>query len=399
MNVHEGRGFLIHTGIDTPFKGWLTACQLDACVPIASASWEALRNLADLSCLMPGGLSLIWNAPVSWINNLNYDVRAGFIKGLEHIPGMTLHICDDSFATLIQEPSTIWYHSTTPPNGAIGLAWRKGWLGWTSEDWSGWFLSGSGNSVSNKILEQGDMLASYLWGEVILPLGALEHLDSAEVAAVMAERQGQVEHGFSQRIDAEAWPVPFPFQRRRTGWRVSLLGGREFQMSGGSWERAATLVKAFTRSLGEILRCRIYLAVSDDLSAAITLGQQAMWEGLPWRSTLPLPPEVPSFTPGLGSNPREPSSIETRSMFPAVIAKILDESPIVCLRVPGIPMDTAIKVFLEGMDYAPAIKWLPPGIAPPGPFLSSSVWAPAQSYPILVDTTNVVQPLLFDDLS
>ena len=399
MNIYEGRGFLVYTGVDAPFRGWLTACQLDSCVPIASAPWEALRSLADLSQLMPGGLSLFWNVPVAWINDLNSDVRLGFMKGLGHIPGMTLHVCDDSFGPLIQEPSAIWYHSAVAPHGAIGFAWRQGWLGWASEGLFDWLLSDPGDFLKGKPFESYDVSPGYLWGEVVLPLGALEYLDPAEVATVMAERQGQVEYGLSQRIDAEAWPTTFPFHRRRTGWRVSFLGGREFQVAGGMWKKVAVVAKNFSQYLGKALHCRIYLTVSDDLSAASTLGQQAIWEGFPWRSALPLPPEVPSFTPGLGSDPRDPSPIETRSMFPAPMAKILDEPPIVHLRVPGVPMDTAVKVFLEGMEYIPAIKWLPPGIPPPPPFLPGRTWAPAQTYPVLVDTTNVVQPPLFDDIN
>jgi len=404
MRVHEGKGFLLRTGEDAPFAGWMGARQLDAGVSIFSAPWEVLRNLSDLSRLMPGGLALLWNAPAAWIAELAPDVRAGFLKGLGHLPGLTLHVRDEAFGALLQEPSAVWHHGPVPPSGALGLAWRQGWLGWVPDSGASWSLpelgvASGGPSAGPVGAESGpdDVAPGYLWGEVVLPLGALEHLDPAELAAVLAEHQGRVEQGLSQRIGADAWPAAFPFQRRRTGWRVAFLGGREFQLAGGSWERAAALAGGLAQHLGLALRCPIHLAASGDLSAATALGQQAMWEGLPWRNALPLPPASPAFTPGLGANPREPSPLESRAAFPGPMAQVLGELPAVQLRVPGVPMEGAVAVFLGGLGHVPAIQWLPPDLPPPGPFLPGRPWTPAKAYPRLADTTQVLQPSLFDD--
>jgi hypothetical protein len=397
MKVLEGRGYLLRAGLDAPFGGWLGVRQLDAGNAISSAPWEALRTLADLARLMPGGLSLLWNAPVAWITELAPEVRAGFLKGLGHMPGLTLHVRDD-FGALLHEPAAIWHHAPRPPTGALGLAWRQGWLGWVPEPGPGWSLPGLGAAACAEHPDSDEVSSGFLWGEVVLPLGALEHLDPAELAAVLAEHQAQAEQGLSQRIGADAWPAVCPFQRRRTGWRVAFLGGREFQLAGGSWERAAELARSLAEQLETALRCPIHLAASADLTAASSLGQQAMWEGLPWRNALPLPPKAPCFTPGLGADPREPSPLESRAAFPGPMAAVLGETPAVCLRVPGVPMEGAVRGFLAGLEHRTAIQWLPPELPPPGPFLPARPWAPAKAYPPLADPAQSLQPSLFDDL-
>ena len=393
MKIHEGRGFLVRAGTDAPFAGWLGARQLDAGVSILSAPWEALRTLADLARLMPGGLALLWNAPPAWITDLAPEARAGFLKGLGHTPGLSLHVRDQGFGALVLEPAAVWLHANQAPTGALGLAWRQGWMGWVPETGPGWALPGLGSTAAQDGDEGG---AGYLWGEALLPLGALEHVDPAELAAVLAEHQGQAEQGLSLRMGAEAWPARLPFTRRRTGWRLGFLGGREYQLAGGSWERAAARAGDLARSLETALRCPIHLAASGDLEAANRLGQQAMWEGLPWRNALPLPPAAPCFTPGLGADPREPSPLESRCAFPAPMAEVLGEPPVIPLRVPGVPMEGAVAVFLAGLEHVPAIRWLPPDLAPPGPFLPGLPWAPARAFPPLADPTQVLQPSLFD---
>jgi hypothetical protein len=421
MRVHEGRGYLLRTGTDTPYAGWLGARQLDAGASLASAPWEALRTLADLAGLMPGGLALLWNAPTAWITDLGPEVRAGFLKGLGHLPGLTLHVRDQAFGTLLQEPAQVWFHAPGPPSGALGLAWRQGWLGWVPEPGPGWSLPGLGatgtagpaaprrpgptqpplprvDGAGADLPGDEEVVPGYLWGEALLPLGALEHLDPEELTAVLGERQGQLEQALSQRIGAEAWPAAVPFLRRRTGWRLAFLGGREFQLAGGSWDRAGEQAATLAERLGATLRCPIHLAVSDDLGAANTLGQQAMWEGLPWRNALPLPPAAPCFTPGLGADPREPGPLATRAAFPAAMAQALTETPVVHLRLPGVPLEGAVAVFLGGLERWPAIRWLPPDLAPPGPFLPGRPWAAARTYPALADPAQVLQPALFDDL-
>jgi len=420
--IHEGRGFRLRCGVDAPFAGWLGARQLDAGVSIFSAPWEALRSLGDLVRLMPGGLALVWNAPVTWITDLAPEVRAGFLKGLGHLPGLTLHLRDERWGALVQEPAALWHHGPRPPSGALGLAWRQGWLGWVPEPGPGWSLPGLGgpgrpapasgpegdpggkpglvlpDSGAEEAWRDADVAPGWLWGEVVLPVGALEHLDAAGLAAVLGEHQGQAEQGFSQRIDAGAWPPAFPFQRRRAGWRVALLGGREFQLAGGTWERAAAQAGDLARHLGAALRCPIHLAAADDLAAAVGLGRQAMWEGLPWRNALPLPPETPCFTSGLGGDPREPGPLAARGAFPEPMARILDETPAVHLRVPGVPTEGAVATFLGSLERIPAIRWLPPGLAPPGPFLPGRPWSPAGAYPLPAGPAQGLQPSLFEDL-
>ncbi len=422
MRIHEGRGFLLRCGVDAPYGGWLGVRQLDAGVSIFATPWEVLRALGDLARLMPGGLALLWNAPSAWIEHLPPDVRAGFLKGLGHLPGLALHVRGDGFGALLQEPANVWCHARRPPTGALGLAWRQGWLGWVPDPGPAWSLPGlgvagaaegdpaaHGHPPLGPAPGKGDLAAEaahlgedvapgFLWGEVVLPLGALEHLDPEELAVVLAEHQGQAEQGLSLRISADAWPVPVPFQRRRTGWRVALLGGREFQLAGGSWDQAGAQALALARHLGGALRCPIHLAAADDLRAASILGQQAMWKGLPWRHALPLPPAAPCFTPGLGADPREPNPLAARCALPGPMAQALDETPAVVLRVPGVPMEDAVQAFLGGLDRVPAIRWLPPGLPPPGPFLPGRPWAPAKACPALGDLAQAHQPALFDDL-
>lgn len=391
MIVREGRGYLLRTGLDAPFGGWIGIRQLDAAVSIYSAPWEALRLLGELSALMPGGLALLWNAPVAWFAEFSPEARAGFLKGICHLPGLSLHICDEGFGSLLHEPASVWHHSRRQPSGSLGLAWRHGWLGWIPDPGPGWSLPGLGHTGD-------EPAAGAIWGELLLPLSALEHLDPAELSATLAEQQARMEQCLSLRMGEHAWPAAFPFQRRRTGWRVAFLGGREFQLAGGSWDRAAERAGHLAAQLAEDLRCPIHLAAAADPAAAIRLGQQAMWEGLPWRNVLPLPPDVPSFTPGLAADPREPSPLESRSGFPAAMAELMGERPVVLLRVPGVPMEGAVAAFLAGLEQVPALRWLPPELPPPGPFLPERPWAPAAGYPPLVDTTQMLQPSLFEDL-
>ena len=400
MKIREGKGYLLRTAEDAPYAGWLGVRQLDAGASLPLAPWEALRNLADLAQLLPGGLSLLWNAPVAWISELPFEVRAGFWKGLCHLPGLTLHFRNEgledlnALGALIQEPLNAWYHGARPPSGQLGLAWRQGWLGWVPEAEAAWTLPATGVSEP----AQGEELApGFIWGELILPLGVLTHLDPADLATVLAEAQAQAERALSQRMGADAWPLAFPFQRRRTGWRVAFLGGREFQLAGGSWERAATLARELAAHLESALRCPIHLGACNDPVAAAFLGQQAMGEGLPWRNALALPPAPASFTLGLGADPREPSPLESRSTFPAPMAAVLLETPAVRLRVPAVPMEGAVASFLGGLQRVPAIRWLPPEIPPPGPFLPDSPWALAKAFPALADAALVTQPSLFDD--
>ena len=57
--------------------------------------------------------------------------------------------------------------------------------------------------------------AGALWGELTLPVGALGQLEIPELVRVLAEAQARLERDFSHRLSSGAWPVAFPFHRRR----------------------------------------------------------------------------------------------------------------------------------------------------------------------------------------
>jgi len=122
-----------------------------------------------------------------------------------------------------------------------------------------------------------------------------------------------------------------------------------------------------------------------------------MNEGLPWRSALPMPPAPPSFTPGLGADPRDPVPLEARCAFPRPLAEILGP-PSVRLRVPAVPLEGAVAAFLSGIQPPPGVRWFPPDVELPGPFMAERPWAPCAAYPAPADTTQALQPRLFDDL-
>jgi hypothetical protein len=386
----EGRGYLVQTGHDVPYAGWGGVRALDASFSVATAPWEGLGVLAQLAGGLPRGFALIWDAPLDWIRDLPPEARAGYWKVLTHTPGLSVHVRDEAVAGLIREPGRVAFHAPRMPVGALGLAWRQGWTGWVPEETGWWTLPGRGRAADTES-------PAWLWGELILPLGAVEHQDPSELARVLEDAQARSEKAISLRMEAGAWPLAMPFQRRRTGWRVSFLGGREWQLSGASWDRAAEAVKALIAHLEKALRCPIHPGVCADHRAAADLGRQAMNEGLPWRSALPLPPASPSFTPGLGADPRDAVSLEARCGFPRSLAEVLLPAE-VHLRVPAVPLEGAVQAFLAGLQTPPALRWFPPDVEPPGPFTPDRPWAVLKDCPPLADTTQVLQPSLFDDL-
>ena len=392
MTTLEGRGYLLLTGGDVPYAGWGGVRTLDASFSLATAPWEGLSVLADLSGLLPRGYSLLWDGPLEWMAGLAPEARPGFWQMLTHTRGLTVHVREEAFAQLVHGPARARFHAPRPPRGELGHAWRQGWIGWipsepVPETWS---LPGKGVASDAEV-------PGWLWGELVMPLGALEHLVPADLARVLEEAQAQAEKAISLRMEAGAWPRAFPFQRRRTGWRVAFLGGREWQLSGASWDRAAERIRELVAHLERALRCPIHPGVCSDAQAAFALGQQAMNEGLPWRAALPLPPAPPSFTPGLGADPRDPVTLEARSAFPQPLADFLPP-PEVRLRVPAVPMEEAVSAFLGGFQAPPAIRWFPPDVEPPGPFMPEWPWAKLQDYPPLACATQALQPSLFDDL-
>lgn len=392
MRRAEGRGYLLLSGGDVPYAGWGGVRALDRCLSFATAPWESLAVLVGLATSMPGGFDLLWDAPVAWMTQLPPEVRAGLWKVLTSTPGLTLHARDAAFASLLRAPAHLAHHGPAVPSGDLGHAWRQGWLGWVPEPAAApsWILPGKGEAEAQEA-------PGWLWGEAILPLGALEHLDPGDLARAMEDAQAHSELAIAHRLDAGAWPKEaVPFHRRRAGWRLAFLGGREWQLGGGTWERAAERIRELAERLGASLRCPIHAGVSSDFQAASDLGRQAMNEGLPWRAPLPLPPALPTFTPGLGSDPRDPVTLEARCAFPAPLAAVL-APPSVLLRVPAVPAEGAVATFAGGFTRPPALRWLPPEAELPGPFLPERPWAPADRYPAVADTTQGRQRALFED--
>lgn len=389
MSLLEGRGFLVHYGSDAPFTGWITARQLETVAPLSSAPWMAFQALSALAQLFPGGLSLLWDLPQASLAGL----PQAFWTVLGHLPGLTLHVREEAFAECLEGPVQGWFHGPLPPKGLLGQAWRQGWIGWMPESGPAWSLPGIGKAV----VLPDEPRAGCHWGEVVLPLGALQDVKAEEIAPLLGDIQAGLERNLSLRMSARAWPEVFPFQRRRTGWRIAVLGGREYRSANGSWEEAGILLERLTEEMARLLKCPIQLATSHDPEAASRLGHQAMREGQPWRYSLALPPASPTFTPGLGTDPREPSPLESRVAFPDTLAPLLAHPPIAQLRVPHLPAETAVTAFLRGLHPVPAIRWIPPEVPPPGPFLQGRPWAPSAAFVPLADVTQALQPRLFAD--
>ncbi|HLO67549.1 MAG TPA: hypothetical protein VK188_11055, partial [Holophaga sp.] len=196
MRRSEGRGWLLLTAEDAPFAGWGGVRALDQAWSLASAPWEGMGALVRLAGLLPGGFGLLWDAPVAWLQDLPPDVRAGCWKILTQTPGLTLHVRDEAFAPLVREPGRISFQDRRVPDGELGQAWRKGWIAWTpAPAGSGWELPGLGAA-------QDGEPPSWLWGELVLPLGALEHLDPADLARTLEEAQARSEKAISLRMEA-----------------------------------------------------------------------------------------------------------------------------------------------------------------------------------------------------
>jgi hypothetical protein len=388
----EGRGFLVCTAADTPWSGWLGLRALDLKMSLRTAPWLALGALAEVCEALPGGLALLWDAPSTWLMEQPAEHRSAFLGLLARLPGLSLHVQDGDMFQDLDGPLRVWLHTPEPPVGQLGHAWRQGWLGWVPQEGAQWRIPGFGDTDS----PDGEAESGALWGEVILPVGALAHLDPEELVRVLAEAQGRMERTLSQRLGVGAWPSAFPFHRRRTGWRIAILGGREYTSSSGTWEDAARHLNTILDVLGSQLLCPLHVGVSDSIQAASLLGHQAMREGLPWRNSLPLPPASPLFSTGLGADPREASPLELRAFVPAVLDSVLTHPPAAMLRIPSIPTEAAVGAFVRGLASIPAIRWLPISLVPPGPFSSERPWAQSSAYPPVADVTSALQPSLFE---
>lgn len=397
MKMHEGRGFLLRTGEDGPFAGWLPLRVLDGIVSVREAPWMALQALGAAAAAFPGGLAVLWDASPTWLDGLNPETRRAFVGTLSRLPGMQLHIRDETFAEELDGPLSAWFHAPEMPTGRMGQAWRQGWIGWVPEHGEFWSMPGFGKTLA-KAEERDTLAAGSLWGELVLPLGALSDVGVEELAPLMADAQARLEWDFSLRMSARAWPEAFPFLRRRAGWRVALLGGREFEVGSGKWDQLAARVGALVDGLKETLRCPIWVGSCHDGALASHLGHQAMREGLPWRASLPIPPAPPLFSPGFGTDPRELSALEARTSFPAPMAEVVAHPPVAWLRVPHVPQEVAVAALVRGMTHSPAIRWLPPEVPPPGPFSAERPWPQANAFTPLMDVTHALQQSLFDDL-
>ena len=294
-------------------------------------------------------------------------------------------------------PANTWFHAAQPPTGPMGQAWRQGWIGWVPENGPGWSLPDLGRAEEVPGAP-GEIVAGGHWGELVLPLGVLGSLTGEDLAPLLGDLQAGLERNLSMRLSARAWPDAFPFLRRRTGWRIGVLGGREHQSASGSWDDVAKRLGDLAAGIAGRLKCPVQIGPCRDPELASALGHQAMREGLPWRYSLALPPASPTFTPGLAADPREAAPLASRAFYPGSLAPVLAHPPVALLRLPNMPQEASAAAFLRGLDPPPAVRWIPPDVPPPGPFMQERPWAAASAFPPLADVTQALQPALFDDL-
>lgn len=394
MTETEGKGFLLCSAPDGPWAGWAGARFLEeGLASVHAAPGRALARLLRLTALVPGGFGLIWDHPPAWMEALPLESRQGWWEAISAMPRLSLHVGPGPGAQLPGGAFRAWLHTPDLPTGPLGEAWRQGVLGWVARPERAWHLPDLGTPAA------GDEVApGWLWGEVILPLGALSTLASGEaLISAMSEAQGAAERGLAQRLALGAW-MDLPFSRRAAGWRLSLVGGGEFQRAGGSWPAAFGQLRALKALLQERLRTPIHLGACGDPRRAALLGRQALREGLPWRASLPLPPAPGAFTPGLSADPREPSPLEARLLPPAGWTETLDHPPVALLRVPAVPSEAGTLALLGTVQHPPALRWLPPDLPPPPPFDPERPWSLPAAFPFPADPGNGQQRGLFEDL-
>ena len=398
--MREGPGFIVRSGDDGPWRAWVSAELLDGLAGSpAPPVWTAIRTLGELARNFPGGLDLIWNRSPAWFADLGALDRCGFWEAAGGIGGLTLHFPEGTAAEVPNGIFRGWIHSLEPPQGPLGEAWRHGAFGWIPDPPGHWKLPGLGRIPSANLGLPGvgeGIPPGWLWGDVILPVPALAHLDEGLLARQLEEAQAKIERTLGHRFSLGAWPAALPFQRKRCLWRIGLLGGTEYQLSGGDWERAAEQLKALLHNLERSLKSPLLVGPSHDLEAAKALGVQAMREALPWRNSLPLPPSPALFTLGLGADVRRPAPLEARVGLPPALAGLLQDPPVALLRVPATPTDSAARHFTASLGYPAAIRWIPPDLLPPGPWDPEHPWASASSFPLPAAPGNGLQKALFD---
>ena len=392
LRQQEGRGFLIRTAADGPYAGWCGSRFLDeGLASVHAAPGRALHRLQRLAGDLPGGFALAWDHPPAWMEALHAEARSGWWEALTGVPGLALH-----FRAL---PSDLpggdfrgWLHSAEAPTGPEGETWRQGWIGWVPDSGAQWRFPELGSSQAADELAPG-----WLWGEILVPLTALPHLDvEGSLLPKLGEIHTRLEKAMAHRMALDSL-APLPFVRRTAGWRLGLLGGAEFNRSHGDAAKAALEAKNLATRISAALRAPVRIGGCSDLVVGAELGQQAMREGLPWRNSLPLPPAPATFSPGFGTDPREPSPLVARASQPDALAAILDHPSIALLRVPSVPPEAGAAALLKKLHPSPALRWLPPHLPPPGPFDPDRPWAEITHYPFPADPSSGNTPSLFEE--
>jgi len=316
------------------------------------------------------------------------------------MPGLSLHLREAAAGHFSQGTFRGWIHGPAMPTGMAGDLWRHGALGWVPDVGKAWSLPDFGHVPYGDTALLGasdEVVPGFLWGELLLPLGALSSLDAEGIAANLEALQTELERAFSLRMAEGGWPAALPFQRKRCGWRVGILGGAEFQGASGTWKAAAEGLMGLVRILEMRLKSSVQAGPCQDAEVAHLLGLQAMREGLPWRNSLALPPAPPSFTPGLGADPRIPSPLESRAALPVPLRDLLQHPPVALLRIPSVPSEGAAEALLARLAAMPALRWLPPDMPLPGPFNPEQPWAPLGDFPFPSDPGAGVQQGLFGE--
>lgn len=393
---HEGRGFLIRTAPDGPYAGWAGARFLEeGLASIHAAPGRALHRLQRLAGGLPGGFALVWDHPPAWMDALHAEARSGWWEALTGVPGLSLHA-----RALPQDlPGGAfrgWLHTPEAPTGAAGEAWRQGWIGWVPGTAAQWRFPDLGSAPA-----ADDLAPGWIWGEILIPLPAIPHLDvEGALLPVLSDIHTRLEKAMALRLSQDPLfqgvEAPLPFNRRAAAWRLGLLGGAEFNRAHGDAEKTALAVKNLATRITAALRAPVRIGASACLEAASDLGRQAMREGSPWRGSMALPPAPATFSPGFGADPRDPAPLAARAALPDAFAAILDHPPLVTLRVPSVPPEAGAEALLKDLRPAPALRWLPPHLPPPGPFDPDHPWAEASAYPFPSDPKGGETPSLFD---
>jgi hypothetical protein len=388
VNAREGHGFLIQTAQDSPWAGWFSASGLDWAAQMKASPSLFLRRVGELVALFPGGASIVWDLPGAG-PALDRTLAAVLEGVFLHLPGLSLHFRECRISDPLDAPLNAWLHSPAAPDGDAGARWRRGQIGWVPWAPGGWSLPGVGRAPE----DAADCPCGALWGVATVPAPAVRHLDAGALALAMEDEQGRVERAMSHRAGAGAWPEAIPFQRRRAAWRLALVGGREYALSGGRWGDLAADVSRLRAEIRERLKCHVAVGVSSDAGAAAALGEQAMALGLPWRGSLAMPPAHSGFTPGMGADPRRACPLEPRAALPRALAPLLSDPPVALLRVPAVPSREGALAMLQRLEAHPAVLWVPPDMPPPGPFRADAPWDPAAAFPGA--DAKAGQPMLF----